>query len=200
MLFLGGLRYKLIISFLLIGIVLVIGVMKFGPGYRGERMEIYKKYCLFFKADSIKIAPQKEYQVKESLTALTSGKLLGIGADWGRAKQYYLPEARTDYIFTVVGEEFGYLGALFILGLHCLLFFRIFLMSMKQKDTFLLLLSAGLGMNIFINVLVNIGVSMSILPSTGNTLPFISYSGTALLIDSASIGVILNISAKRKPV
>jgi cell division protein FtsW (lipid II flippase) len=141
---------------------------------------------------------EKEYQVKESLTALTSGKLFGTGPDSGRAKHYYLPEARTDYVFTVIGEEFGFLGAMIVFGLHCLLFYKIMLMAFKQTDYYLQMVAMGLGLNIFLNVLVNVGVSMSILPSTGNTLPFISYSGTAMLMDSLSIGIILNISAKRK--
>jgi cell division protein FtsW len=68
----------------------------------------------------------------------------------------------------------------------------------RQEDRYLKFLCAGLAMNIFFNALVNTGVAMSILPSTGNTLPFISYGGTALMIDSASVGVILNISAKRR--
>jgi len=68
----------------------------------------------------------------------------------------------------------------------------------KLTDFYLKLVVMGLALNIFINVLVNVGVSMSILPSTGNTLPFVSYSGTAILMDSFSIGIILNISAKRK--
>jgi cell division protein FtsW len=78
------------------------------------------------------------------------------------------------------------------------LFFRAFKTANEQEDMYLKLLCAGLAMNIFYNVLVNTGVAMSIIPSTGNTLPFISYGGSALLIDSLSVGVILNIGSKRK--
>jgi cell division protein FtsW (lipid II flippase) len=198
LLFLGGIRFRIIMIAIIISAIAGFAVIKMGAEYRGERLSIYKKYCLFFRSDSTKIASTKEYQVKESLTALTSGKFFGTGADRGRAKHYYLPEARTDYVFTIIGEEFGFLGAIFVFGLHCLLFFRIMQMSFKLNDFYLQLVSMGLALNIFLNVLVNVGVSMSILPSTGNTLPFISYSGTAILIDSLSIGIILNISAKRK--
>ena len=139
-----------------------------------------------------------DYQVKESLTALSSGGVIGTGIARGRAKHYYLPEARTDYVYTIIAEEFGFLGAIFVFGLHCFLFFRAFKMAHYQESRFMQFLGVGMAMNIFCNVLVNTGVSMSILPPTGNTLPFISYGGSALLIDSASLGVILNISAKRR--
>lgn len=200
LLFLGGLRFKLVAVALIVCLIAGIAVIQVGAKYRSDRLDIFKKYCLFYRGPVPKLPPEKEYQVKESLTALTSGKLFGTGADRGRAKHYYLPEARTDYVFTVIGEEFGFLGAIFVFGLHCLLFFRIMMMAFKQTDLYLQLVAMGLALNIFLNVLVNVGVSMSILPSTGNTLPFISYSGTAMLIDSLSIGVILNISAKRKQV
>lgn len=198
LLFLGELKSKLVITALVVCLLAGIGVIKLGAKYRSDRLDIYKKYCILFKGKAPVISPGKEYQVKESITALSSGRITGTGPDRGRAKHYYLPEARTDYVFTVIGEEFGFLGAMLVFGLHCLLFFKIMLMAMKQTDVYLKLLAMGLALNIFLNVLVNVGVSMSILPSTGNTLPFISYSGTAMVIDSAAVGVVLNISAKRK--
>lgn len=198
--FLSGIRIKVVFIALVFFTVAGIGIIKIGAKYRGDRIDIYRKYCLFIKDSESKISPEKEYQVKESVFALTSGKLLGVGADRGRAKQYFLPEARTDYVFTVIGEEYGFLGAIFVFGLHCFLFFKVMLMAFKETDYYLKLVTMGLALNIFLNVLVNVGVSMSILPSTGNTLPFISYSGSALLIDSIAIGVILNISAIRRVV
>lgn len=198
LLFLGGIRFRIVTTLLLVCLIAGVAIIKFGAGYRSDRLDIYKKYSLFYRGEAPKLSPGKEYQVKESLTALTSGKLFGTGADRGRAKHYYLPEARTDYVFTVIGEEFGFLGAIIVFGLHCLLFFKIMLMAYKQTDFYLRMVAMGLALNIFLNVLVNVGVSMSILPSTGNTLPFISYSGTAMLIDSLSIGFVLSISAKRK--
>ena len=121
-----------------------------------------------------------------------------MGVSRGRAKHYFLPEARTDYIYTIIGEEFGFLGAFLVLALHALIFFKAFKLAERQENAYYKYLCAGLAMNIFLNALVNTGVAMSILPSTGNTLPFISYGGSALLVDSASIGVILNISARRR--
>lgn len=198
MMFLGGIRLRFILIFILICFVGGYAILKAGAAYRSERLDIYRKYCLFFRNNAPEISEDKEYQVRESLTALTTGKLIGIGAARGRAKHYYLPEVRTDYVFTVIGEEFGFLGAIIVFGLHCFLFFKVMLMAYRLPDFYQQMLAIGLALNIFLNVLVNVGVSMSILPSTGNTLPFISYGGTALMIDSLSIGIILNLSAKRK--
>ncbi len=198
MLFYAGLKKRIVILIILLGLVAGIAILKMGAEYRSGRIDIYKKYSLFIRDKDTKLAPHQDYQVRESLTALSSGGIMGTGPAHGRAKHFYLPEARTDYIFTIIGEEFGFLGAMLIFGLHCLLFFRAFKIAHEQENNYLKFLCAGLAMNIFFNALVNTGVAMSILPSTGNTLPFISYSGSALLTDSASVGIILNISAKRK--
>ncbi|MDZ4122206.1 MAG: FtsW/RodA/SpoVE family cell cycle protein [Candidatus Cloacimonadaceae bacterium] len=198
MLFYAGLRKRIVIFICVIGILAGVVILKAGAEYRSSRIDIYKKYSLFIRDPEVKLDAHQDYQVRESLTALSSGGLMGTGPSRGRAKHFYLPEARTDYVYTIIGEEFGFMGGLLIFGLHCLLFFRAFKVANAQENNYLKYLCAGLAMNIFFNALVNTGVAMSILPSTGNTLPFISYSGSALLTDSASIGVILNISAKRK--
>ncbi len=198
MLIYAGVRKRLLLLIALAGIIGGVLILSHGADYRKSRLTTYKKYSLFFKDRGTSKADDSDYQVKESLTALSSGGLLGTGISRGRAKHYYLPEARTDYVYTIVGEEFGFLGALAVFGLHCLLFFRAFRMANSKENRYLQFLGVGLAMNIFCNVLVNTGVAMSILPPTGNTLPFISYGGSALLIDSASLGVILNISAERR--
>ncbi|HOV16582.1 MAG TPA: FtsW/RodA/SpoVE family cell cycle protein [Candidatus Cloacimonadota bacterium] len=197
LLFLSGIRIRYLAISLLIVSLLGVAAIKFGADYRSDRLDIYKKYSLFFPGKDPQITNESN-QVRESMIALTSGKLLGTTPSRGRAKHYFLSEARTDYVFTVIGEEFGFLGAIFVFSIYCFLFYRIMLTAFKQTDFYLQILAIGLGLNIFLNVLVHIGVSMSILPSTGTTLPFISYGGTALLIDSATIGLLLNISATRK--
>ena len=140
----------------------------------------------------------KEYQVRESLLSLSGGKLTGTTPTKGTGKHYFLPEAKTDYIFSIIGEEFGFIGALIVIGLFIFLFYRTIINALRQDDIFLKLAGIGLGMNIFFNAMVNIGVSIAILPSTGVTLPFISYGGTSLLVNSFSVGLLLNISAKKQ--
>ncbi len=200
MLIYAGLKKRLIALAIILALVGGTIVLTYGEGYRKSRIQTYLKYFLLTKNDQIEPSHDEGYQVLESLTALTSGKLFGTGISRGRAKHYYLPEARSDYIYTIIGEEFGFIGAFLVLALHALLFFLSFKLADRQDDPYLKYLCAGLAMNIFLNALVNTGVSMAILPTTGNTLPFVSYGGTALLVDSVSVGIILNVSAKRRKV
>lgn len=198
MLLYAGIRKRILIIMLAIGMIGGGLVIIKGDSFRMQRMRAFKKYSLFFPERDLSQSGDSDYQVRESLTALTSGGILGTGISRGRAKHYYLPEARTDYVYTIIGEETGYIGAMVVFLLHCTLFFASMRVAERQESMYLKLLAAGMAMNIFCNVLVNTGVAMSILPPTGNTLPFISYGGSALLMDSIAIGVILNISAKRK--
>ena len=198
MLFYAGMRKRYVFLILALGLILGSLVIMKGEGYRKERLKAFKTYSLFTKNRPAPSNDPGEYQVHESLTALTTGSWLGTGMGYGRAKHYFLPEANTDYVYTIIGEEFGFVGAIIILLLQALLFFRAFRIAEAQTNLYFKYLCAGLAFNIFLNTLVNTGVAISILPPTGNTLPFISYGGTALLTDSLSVGVILNISAKRR--
>ncbi|MEN6445726.1 MAG: FtsW/RodA/SpoVE family cell cycle protein [Candidatus Cloacimonas sp.] len=198
MLIYAGAKKRVLLTLALVGILAAGLVLVKGADYRKGRLTTYKKFSLFLRPKGEVKIEDSDYQVKESLTALSSGGLIGTGMARGRAKHYYLPEARTDYIYTVIGEEWGFIGALIVFGLHCFLFFRCMWMANSQENRFLKFLGVGLAMNIFCNVLVNTGVAMSILPPTGNTLPFISYGGSALLMDSIALGMLLNISAQRR--
>jgi cell division protein FtsW (lipid II flippase) len=173
--------------------------MNKGAEYRSKRMDIYAKYSLFHRMmdKNTEGNIEGEFQIKQSLISLACGKLFGTGSDRGTGKLYFLPEAKTDYIYAIVGEELGFLGALTVLLIYFTLFMRSFISSNKNKDMFLRFAGFGLALNIFLNAMVNIGVSISALPSTGVTLPFISYGGTSLLVNSVSIGLLLNISSKR---
>jgi len=198
MLLYAGIRKRILLIILGLGLIVGSLIILKGASFRMQRLHTYKKYSLFFRERDLSATADADYQVRESLTALTSGGLLGTGIARGRAKHYYLPEARTDYVYTIIGEESGYLGAMIVFLLHSTLFFASLKMAEKQEDRYLKFLAAGMAMNIYCNVLVNTGVAMSILPPTGNTLPFISYGGSALLMDSIAVGIILNISAQRR--
>ncbi len=202
LLFLARIKFSTI--FLIIGMLFIMGILviELGPSYRSERMKIYSKYSLFnkIKNEETKYNGTGNYQVKESLISLSSGKLVGVTPKKGTGKHYFLPEAKTDYIFSIIGEEFGFIGSLFILTIYSYLFARSMISSNTKESLFLKLAGFGLGMNIFFNAMVNIGVSIAALPSTGVTLPFISYGGTSLVVNSFSIGLLLNISAKRQKI
>ena len=190
-------------SLILIMLLLIIGslmiVVNLGANYRSNRMEIYSKYSLFHKVLGINKTEinADAYQVRESLTAISQGGLFGVGRDGGRAKHKYLPDINSDYIFAIIGEEFGFLGGLFIISAFALFLLRVVLISSATENIFDNYLALGLGMNIFITAIVNIGVSISALPSTGLPLPFISYGGSALAVNVGMIAIILNISKKR---
>ena len=182
MFWIAGIRKRFVMALFAVALIGGLIVIAKGASYRGERIEIYKKYSLFTKDTVAHVDREKEYQTRESLTALSSGKLFGTGIDKGRAKHFFLPESRTDYVFTIIGEETGFAGAMLVFGLQCFLFWRAFKVSLRQEDLYLRYVGLGLALNLFLNVLVNVGVAMSAIPSTGVTLPFISYGGTSLLI------------------
>lgn len=134
------------------------------------------------------------FQILQSLYAIGSGGLLGQGLGQGRQKYLYLPEEHNDYIFSVVCEELGYVGALLILMLFALLIIRGFWLALHAKDRFGSLVITGITSLLAIQVFLNIGVVTNLLPSTGISLPFFSYGGTALWIQLAEMGIILSIS------
>lgn len=170
--------------------------------YRSSRMDIFSKYSLYHKALKLPISQEEtnDYQVKESLTAISSGRIFGTGFSKGRAKHYFLPDAKSDYIFAVIGEQFGYIGALFILFLYTYLFYRCCQIAWLSKQLSIQLAGIGLSLNFYLTALVNIGVAISAIPPTGLTLPFVSYGGSSLLFNAVNIGLILNMSAQRKVV
>jgi cell division protein FtsW len=134
------------------------------------------------------------YQIIQSLYAIGSGGLLGLGFGQGRQKYLYLPEEHNDYIFAIVCEELGLVGAAAILLLYALLILRGYYIAMHLRDRFLALMVAGITTLTALQVFFNIGVVTNLLPSTGISLPFFSYGGTALLLQLAEMGLILGAS------
>ena len=138
---------------------------------------------------------EEGYQITHSLMAFGTGGLWGTGIGKGYQKLFYLPEPHTDFIFSVIGEELGLVGVIFILGLYILIVWRGIHIARNARDFFGALLALGLTTSIGLQVCINMGVSVGLLPTKGLTLPFLSYGGTSLLINMASIGVLMNIRA-----
>ena len=134
------------------------------------------------------------YQIIQSLYAIGPGGLLGQGFLHSRQKSFYLPEPQTDFIFSIISEEFGFLGVLIVCGLFFLIFYKCIKISLECSDLFGKYLAFGLSFGLIIQALLNLLVVISIIPVTGVTLPFLSYGGSSLLVSMASIGIILNIS------
>ena len=136
----------------------------------------------------------KGWQVIQSLYAIGSGGLFGLGLGQSKQKYLYLPEPQNDFIFSVLAEELGFVGCVFVIILFAILIWRGVLIAMKAPDMFGSLLAIGITTLFGIQVIINIAVVTSSMPATGMPLPFFSYGGTALFIIMCEVGILLNIS------
>src|ERR687890_628778 len=176
--------YGLLVTALVL-LVGVVGLLVFVP-FRMRRMTAF----LDPWAD-----PQGSgYQVVQSLLAVGSGGVHGLGFTEGRQKMFFLPFAHSDFIFAVVGEELGLLGGLAVIALFGLLLWRGMRAVMRAPDRFGMLLGIGIVTGIVAQALFNMSVVLSIVPTKGIPLPFISYGGSSLVPTLFSVGVLLNIS------
>ena len=130
----------------------------------------------------------------QSLIAIGSGGLFGVGLDRGRQKFMYLPEEHNDFIFSIVCEELGYVGAGIIMILFALLVIRGYWIAIHARDRFGALLAVGVTTQIGLQVFLNIAVVTGLIPATGISLPFFSYGGTALMIQLFEVGIVLSVS------
>ncbi len=140
------------------------------------------------------------FQLIHSKISLGAGGLWGLGAGRGREKLFYLPTPHTDSIFAVIGEEFGFIGTSLIIALFLLIAMRGIKIAREAPDDLGKLLALGLTFLLCLQAVINMGVATAILPTTGTTLPFISYGGSSLIICLAAVGILLNISRKRENV
>ena len=134
------------------------------------------------------------FQIIQSLTAVGSGGVDGLGFMEGRQKLFYLPAAHTDFVFAVVGEELGFIGCLAVLALFGVILWRGIRASLKCRDEFGRLLALGLTALIIIQALVNVSVVVGIVPTKGLPLPLVSYGGSSLVSNMMALGILLNIS------
>ena len=139
------------------------------------------------------------YQLSQSLISIGSGGLLGVGLGKSRQKFLYLPEEHNDFIFAIVCEELGLIGATIIMMLFAALILRGYWIALHARDRFGSLLAVGVTTLIAMQTFLNIGVVTGLLPTTGISLPFFSYGGTALCIQLAEMGIVLSVSRQMKP-
>lgn len=138
------------------------------------------------------------YQLIQSLYALGSGGITGLGLGQSRQKTMYMPEPHNDFIFSIIGEELGYIGCLVIMLLFVFLVWRGIKVAMEAKDSYGLLIAVGITAILGIQCLINIAVVTGSMPVTGVPLPFMSYGGSSLVINLAAVGILLNISRQKK--
>lgn len=137
------------------------------------------------------------YQTEKSISAIGSGQLTGKGLFHGTLNQLsYLPEPHNDFIFSVIGEEFGFFGCIFVLAVLLFIVFRCILIAISARDTFSQLVAAGIAGMFAFQTFVNAGVATGILPNTGMSLPFVSYGGSSMWTNMVAIGLMLNIRKK----
>ncbi|MBW1855365.1 MAG: putative lipid II flippase FtsW [Deltaproteobacteria bacterium] len=136
------------------------------------------------------------FQIIQSFLAFGSGGLWGAGLGNGKQKLFYLPEPHTDFICSIIGEELGFIGILFVIILFITLFFCGLKIALKAPDLLGTYLALGITSLISLHTVINLGVVMGLLPTKGSTLPFISYGGTSLVVNLIGIGILLNISSQ----
>lgn len=185
MLFAGGASIKHLASMALAGI---------GAAALAIAAEPYRLNRVFAFLDPFKDPRGIGYQITQSLYAIGSGGLFGVGLGHSMQKFYYIPEQHTDFIFSILSEELGFIGASFVIFLFLFFAARGYSIAKNSRDNFGSLLACGLTTMILVEALINIAVVTSSMPVTGITLPFISYGGSSLVFKLAAIGVILNIS------
>ena len=137
------------------------------------------------------------YQMLQSLYAIGSGGLFGLGLGKSRQKYLYLPFQYNDYIFAIICEELGLVGALLIIGVFSMTILRGYWIALRARDRFSTVLAAGLVTLLAVQTILNLGVVTNLLPSTGISLPFFSYGGTALMVNLGEMGILLSISRQR---
>lgn len=136
------------------------------------------------------------YQIKQSLISFANGGLTGVGVGQGQQKLLFLPEPFTDFIYSIIGEEMGFIGAVLVLGLFIVFLFRAIKTARTAPDMYGFYLATGIIISIVVYALVNAGVAVGVFPTTGLPMPFISYGGTSLLFTCFLVGVLLNISSQ----
>lgn len=185
MLFLGGARLGWFIAAAVVaggGIAVLLTLFP----YASTRITTWR--------DPFASTSDEGYQIVQSLYSIGSGGLTGLGLGQSRQKYLYLPEEHNDFIFSVVCEELGFIGALLILTLFALLIIRGYWIALHCADRYSFLVSAGITTLLAIQVILNVAVVTNLVPCTGISLPFFSYGGTALLMQMAEMGIVLSIS------
>ena len=185
MMFIAGMQWRyvfLLVAGLIGGLVMIFN----SDTFWAVRMRSF--------VDPFKDAQGDGWQVVQSLLALGTGGLKGLGLGKSIQKNLYLPEPQNDFILAIIGEELGFIGIIILLAVFMLLIWRGLMIAMKSPDKFGMLFASGTMMMIGIQVVLNVAVVTSSMPPTGIALPFISYGGNSLWIFMASIGIVLNIS------
>ncbi len=191
MMFLANVDFKILITMISVGLF-VSTLSIFKVGYRSSRVAIWLQTIF----DRSYVFSDDRFQIMNSIYAVSSGGIKGKFIGMSDFKAARLPEAPSDFICAIWAEETGLIGSIFMLLLFIFIIYRIFRIAMRCEDRFGFMVAAGTGVLIALQVIINIGVVIAILPVTGIPLPFVSMGGTSLIVMLALIGIVLNISSK----
>lgn len=175
-----------------VGLIPIVGAL----GFLVVKLEPYRMERLATFLNPNQSLETSSYHVRQILIALGMGGLTGVGLGNSLQKFAYLPENTTDSIFAIIAEEMGFFGSIFLILLFMVVIWRGFLIASKSKDQFGKLLAGGITSFLAIQTVINLAAQTALIPLTGIPLPFISYGGSALIIDLCAVGILLNI-AKR---
>ncbi len=185
LLFIGGVDLKFFLKIGILGIAGIAALIIAAP-YR------LKRILSFLNPWSDPLG--SGFQIIQSLYAIGPGGLFGYGLGGSRQKHFYLPEPQTDFIFSIISEEFGFMGVIIVSSLFVFIIYTSIKIALKCEDLFGKYLAFGIIFTLAFQALLNLSVVIGLIPVTGVTLPFLSYGGSSLLITLASMGIILNIS------
>lgn len=189
MLFLGGGRVIHLLGLVPVALVIVAGLI-WSSSYRWSRLTAF--------LDPTKDPSGAGFQINQSLLAFGSGGLFGVGLGEGQQKLYYLPEAHTDFVLALIGEELGLVGTGVIIILFAFFAIRGFQIAARAREPFGRYLGMGITLLIAVQALINACVVTALLPTKGLTLPFVSYGGSSLVMSLVGVGILLNISRDRR--
>ncbi len=188
LLFACGANMNFFVSLILIGIIGCCVLIISAP-YRMERIFAY--------IDPWSDPLGSGFQGIQSLFAITPSGLFGLGFNNSIQKHFFLPEPQNDFIYAIIVEEFGLIGGVFVLGLFFIIIYRCFINAKNCDNKYCSFLMIGLSLTLAVQIFINVGVVIGLLPVTGITLPLFSYGGSSLLINFISFGIILNASKYR---
>lgn len=186
MLLIAGAPLRLFLSVVPLGLVLVLVII----------IEPYRLARVVSFLDPWRDAQNTGYQLTHSLMALGRGDWFGVGLGNSVEKLFYLPDAHTDFLFAIYGEEFGFLGVIVLVALYVFLIWRVFVIgriAAERAQTFAALVCYGVGAWIAVQALINMGANLGLLPTKGLTLPLVSYGGSSLLMTLLALGLVLRI-------
>jgi cell division protein FtsW len=185
MLFMAGARLRYLVSLVLVSVPIMY-ILIMGEGYRRKRF--------FAFLDPWKDASDSGFQIIQSFLAIGSGGLTGMGLGEGKQEFLFLPAPHTDFIFAVIGEQLGLVGALMVVAAFAIFLYRGLLISVRSVDPFGRYMALGLTLMVSVQALINIGVVVGLLPTKGINLPMVSYGGSSLLMTFVAVGILLNVS------